>query len=78
MGDFGSCNNGAIAARSLGVQGRNYTSQLNITLTPYIAGKTIMCAYGALTTDPADDNILFSAIVPGKHVAAFLSTNLLE
>ena len=78
MGDSGSCNNRAIMARSLGVQGKNYTSQLNITLTPYIAGKIIMCAYSVLTTDPADDNILFSAIVPGKYVAAFLSTNLLE
>ena len=65
-GDFGLCNNGTIVARNLGVQGNNFTSQFNIILTPDIAGKTIMCAYHAFTTDPADDRIMFSAAVPGK------------
>ena len=38
-----SCNNGTIVARSLSVEGNNYTSQLNVTVTPGIAGKTIKC-----------------------------------
>ena len=37
-----SCN-GAIVARILSVEGNNYTSQLNVTITPETAGKTIEC-----------------------------------
>ena len=48
-GPIGSCNNEAIVGRSLGVQGNNYTSQLNVTITPETAGKTIVCAYDPLT-----------------------------
>ena len=40
----GVCNNGAIVARSLSVEGNNYTSQLNVTVTPDTAGRTIECA----------------------------------
>ena len=39
----GECNKGAIVARSVSVQNSLYTSQLNVTVTPDIAGKTIMC-----------------------------------
>ena len=31
--------------RSLGIEGNNYASQLNVTVTPDIAGKTIECLY---------------------------------
>ena len=41
----GECNNGAIVARSLPVEGNNYTSQLNVTLTSDTAGKTVVCLY---------------------------------
>ena len=44
-GDYGSCNNGAIVGRNLGVEGNYYTSQLNVTITPDIAGKTVECFY---------------------------------
>lgn len=64
---IGTCNNGDIVEQSLGVQGNNYTSQLNVTITLGIAGKTITCAYDALTTDPTNDMIHFSTIVPGTH-----------
>lgn len=39
------CKNGAtyIVAKSLSVEGNNYTSQLSVTATPETAGKTIMC-----------------------------------
>jgi riboflavin synthase alpha subunit len=38
------CNNGFIVARGLSVEGNNYTSQLNVTITPDTAGETIICA----------------------------------
>ena len=41
----GYCNNGAIVARSHSVEGNNYTSQFNVTVTPGIGGKTIQCAH---------------------------------
>ena len=42
---YHTCNNGAIVARSLSVDGNNYTSQLNVTVTPETIGKTIECHY---------------------------------
>ena len=40
-----TCNNGAIAAWIISVDGNTYTSQLNVTVTPEIAGKTIECLH---------------------------------
>ena len=59
-GTSGSCNNGAIVVRSLFVEGNNYTSQLNVTLTPDIAGKTIICVHD----DSRGTNYLFSWTIP--------------
>ena len=42
-GTYGVCNNGTIVARSLSVEGNNYTSQLNVTITSDTAGSTIEC-----------------------------------
>ena len=42
--DRRTCNNGSIVARGLSVEDSNCTSQLNVTVTPGIAGKTITCA----------------------------------
>ena len=42
---YRACNNGAIVARGLSVEGNNYTSQLNVTVTHDIAGETIKCFY---------------------------------
>ena len=44
-GAFGSCNDGSIVARGVSVEGNNYTSQLNVTVTPDIAGEEITCYY---------------------------------
>ena len=44
-GTNGLCNNEAIVARSLSVEGNNFTSQLNVTVTPDIAGNIIKCLY---------------------------------
>ena len=52
--------------RSLGVQGNNYTSQLNVTITSETAGKIIMCVYDALTNDETQNMIKFSMVVPGN------------
>ena len=37
------CNNGNIVGRTIGVEGSYYTSQLNVTLTPGVIGKNVMC-----------------------------------
>ena len=66
-GSIGTCNKGDIVGSGLHVEGNNYTSQLNITITPDTAGKTIICAYDALTADSSNDMIKFSTVVPGKR-----------
>ena len=55
-----SCNNGDIVARSLSVEGNNYTSQLNVTITPFIAGKTVEC----LSDNGTATTLLFSRVIP--------------
>ena len=67
-GTFGVCNNGAIMARSLFVEGNNYTSQLTVTITSDIAGKDIVCA-----NDTSDSNIIsqFSTVIPTYQTGIF-------
>ena len=50
MSVYKTCNNGAIVARGLSVEGNNYISQLNVTLTSDTAGKTITCLYDNINT----------------------------
>ena len=54
------CNHGAIVAKVLSVEANNYTSQLNVTVTPDMAGKTITCLYFNGTTDI----IHLSSVIP--------------
>ena len=56
-GTYSECNNGAIMARSLGVKGSNYTSQLTVSVTSDLNGKTIMCIYDSF---PINKTILIS------------------
>ena len=49
-GIYGTCNNGAIVARSISMEGNSYTSQLNVTVTPDTAGKTVTCGIDNGTT----------------------------
>ena len=42
---YHTCNNGAIVARILSVDGNNFTSQLNVTVTSETIGKTIECLH---------------------------------
>ena len=72
LGSTRICNNGAIVGQSLGVQGNSYTSELNVTITPEITGKTITCAYNALTSDQTQNMIKFSIVVPGKFFARLI------
>ena len=65
-GSTGTCNNGAIVGRSLDEQGGNYTSQLNVTITPETAGKRITCVYDDMTGDETRNMIKFSMVVPGN------------
>ena len=62
-GTFGVCNNGAIVARSLLVEGNNttYTSQLNVTVTSDMAGETIMCVHDIYISS---NIIQLSAVIP--------------
>jgi hypothetical protein len=39
------CNNGSIAGRLIRVENGRFTSQLNVTLTSDIVGRSIECAY---------------------------------
>ena len=48
-GTNGTCNHGDIVGRSLGVEGSNYTSQLDVTVTSDVIGKNIMCSNEAIT-----------------------------
>ena len=42
-GTSGSCNNGAISGWSIGVTDRCYSSELNVTVSPDLNGRTILC-----------------------------------
>lgn len=56
----GECNNGAMVARGVSIDGNNYTSQLNVTFTSYMAGKMIICLYDNLH----GESIQFSTVLP--------------
>ena len=55
-----TCNNGAIVARSLSIEGNNYTSQLNVTVIPDTAGKTTECRNYNWT----HEILIFTSIIP--------------
>ena len=61
-GTFGVCNGQDIVAKSVSVNDNNYTSQLNVTLTPNIAGKIIECAHD--DTSNITIHVQFSALAP--------------
>ena len=62
-----SCNNGNIVARSLSVEGNNYTSQLNVTVTPDTAGKTIVC----YSDNGQVDTLISSFVIPTTGLSCF-------
>ena len=66
----GECNNGAIVARGVSVQNNLYTSQLNVIITPDIAGKTIMCFHDNLN----NITLHFSAVIPTTGLSPTIDT----
>ena len=46
-----SCNDGIIVGQSLYIEDNNYTSQLTITITTNMTGKTIQCAHDDGTSE---------------------------
>ena len=63
------CNDGAIVARSLRVEGNNYTSQLNVTVTSEMKGRTIECAF--------DDGRIVVAVVLQSTIIPFSGGDIL-
>ena len=59
----GECNDGAIVGQRVSVEGNLYTSQLNVTVTPNMARKNIMCVYDPMTGRVSDASIYFSKII---------------
>ena len=69
-GTVRSCNHGATVVQSLYVKNNLYTSQLNVTATRNIAGKTIMCVYD--TMGDRNTTSQFSALIPGIAAMAIM------
>ena len=66
----GECNNGAIVVRGISVQNNLYTSKLNVTVTPDIAGKTIMCFHD----NEYNITFYFSAVIPTTGLSLSMAT----
>ena len=48
-GTSGSCNNGSISGRSIGVTNGCYSSELDVTVSPDFNGRTILCNHDGIT-----------------------------
>ena len=68
-GASSSCNNGDTVARGVSAKGNNYTSQLNVTITPDTAGKTVEC----LRDNGTSSTLLFSRVIPTVTGLYFIS-----
>ena len=62
----GEC--GATVARGVSINGNNYTSQLNVTFTPYMAGKIIICLYDNFY----NESIQFSTVIPTTGLSLYV------
>ena len=52
-GAFGDCTNGDLVGRSLSVQDNCYTSQLNVTVSLGLNGRTVECTNDIMSTEMA-------------------------
>ena len=59
-GTIGECNNGAIVGQGISDENNSYTSQLNVTVSSDMDGKTIMCTY--------DDGMSNTVMVKSKII----------
>ena len=64
-----SCNNGAISGRSIGVTDRCYSSELNVTVSPNLNGRTILCDHDGTTQRNIGASTL--NVVTGKVLCTF-------
>ena len=65
-GTSGSCNNGAISGQSIGVTDGCYSSELDVTVSPNLNGRTILCNHDGTTQRNIGSSTL--NIVTGKSV----------
>ena len=64
-GISGVCNSGAITASSIGVSDNNYTSQLNVTVSPEMNNKSIECVQYSNTSFLVGSQII--SLLSGIH-----------
>ena len=64
-GTFGSCNNGAIVARSIGVGSNSfcYISELNVTVSSSLHSKTIQCTHNSGLSERIIDTSTIAVVI---------------
>ena len=68
-GTSGSCNDGTITGRSIGVTDGCYTSELNVTVSTSLSNKTVQCIHDA-STGPRTINVSTLIVATGKNIRA--------
>ena len=63
---IGTCNDGAIVARALGVVNGSYISQLNVTVSPELNNTTVECWHDNGTTLTVIKRIQIIVLATGK------------
>ena len=63
---FGTCNNGFIVGQGLRSENGCYTSQLNVTVTPDMIGKSIECVHDAITSTSTVGTL--NIFKPGENI----------
>jgi hypothetical protein len=76
-GAIRSCNSGATVAQSLSIQDNLYSSQLNVTVTHNVAGKTIMCFYDGMGDGTYSNASQFSTRIPGSYKDCYPCVHLM-
>ena len=64
----GSCNNGAIVARAIGVINGSYISELNVTASPELNNTTVKCAHSHNLTETLIRSIQIIVLSSKKSV----------
>ena len=62
----GTCSNGAIVARTLGVVNGSYVSQLNVTVSPELNNTTVECVHSYNLTEVVVRSIQIIVLATGK------------
>ena len=64
-GTVGECNNGDIVGQRVSQRNNSYTSQLNVTVSRDMDGKTIMCTYDDGMSNIATVKLSKIVLIPG-------------